>query len=145
MFLLLIFTRGWVDPRAMVNLHIYIYTYIYIHMYINIYVYTYIYICPTVQHSGTSNMSYCAAQWHKQYVLLCFSSENINEREWTQPTLSSFCDVTQQPDKEPKYVCMSVLLKMAANETLQNVSVIVKKQTPPRNYLQSPKYLHSPN
>jgi len=28
-------------------------------------------LCPTVQHSGTSNMSHCAAQWHKQYVPLC--------------------------------------------------------------------------
>jgi len=141
--------------------------------------------CPTVQHSGTSNMPHCAAQWHKQYVPLCSTvaeaicptlqrsdTSNMSQcaaqwdillvplcctvaqatcptvlvllkrkEEGVNTTLSSLCDLTQQPNKEPSYVCMSVLLKMAAIEILQNVSVILKnkkKQNPPRNYLQSP-------
>jgi DNA primase len=59
------------------------------------------------------------------------------KREGVNAKLSSFCDVTQQPDKESSYDCMSMLLKIAANETLQNVSVILKNKKPSRNYLQS--------
>ena len=102
-------------------------------------------ICPTVQHSGRSNMSHCAAQWYKHHVLLCSTVAQATcptvlvllkrKEERVNTTLSSLCDLTQQPNKVLSYVCMSVLLKMAANEILQNVSVILKKKTKQNNTL----------
>jgi hypothetical protein len=79
-------------------------------------------------------------------VLLKRKEEGVNT------TLSSLCDLTQQPNKEPSYVCRSVLLKNGCQrDTSECISNSQKKKktkpssklsptskNPPRNYLQSP-------
>jgi hypothetical protein len=57
---------------------------------------------------------------------LSWHSENVN-REEAHTAESPLCDFTQQPDEEPNYVCMSVLLKMADKQTFHNVSVNLPK------------------